>query len=888
MKRLAALALLLAPSLFGQGPAADWRTVTTPHFRVHYPREYEEWSLRAASRLESIHERVSREVGFTPPQVIDVLVVNPIAQPNGSAWPLLSTPRMIFFTEPPGPDEQIGAYGHWIDLLSVHETAHIVHMLRPSRNPFSRFMEKSILPYNPILLRAPRWVLEGYATVVEGRLTGAGRPSSTVRALILRRWAQSGRLPSYGQLNSDRRFLGMSMAYLMGSAYLEWLEQRAGSDALRNLWARMTARHRRSFGEAFTGVFGESPDRLYGRFVAELTASAMAIDRAGELQEGELWQETPRASGDPAVSPDGKEIAVVIRDRDKPQRLVIWSTEEATEEEKKFEERLKKILERDPEDVPPVRTKPLPRKIKDSLTMPDGGDIESPRWTRDGALLFSHRAPDAEGFLHFDLYRWDRKQLTRITHLADVRDADPFPDGRTAVAVRSRFGASQLVTVDLTTGAVTPRTDPSIDVVYSHPRVSPDGSRVAYVAHRGGAWTLHIDDTPVAIDGDASSPEWLSNTELVLTVSKAGFAELVRYPDLATLTRTAGGAFSPAPAPDGRVFFMTLDPDGYVLRVSPLSPQAGRGGRGEGPPLVPAIPPSPPLVTPFEVTQLSPPREYALGRQEPAWLLGQSIAPDHQALELGVRLGDIVGRLDTLLIASLGRDGAPDGGALATAWRGWPVEIHAHVFHADGENGLELRGLWTRRFPRSRLTLEGGALSDDLVFAGARFGTRQVRGTWRIDEAVRVDVDSGDDDTHYRAVLEAALRTPSFRVGAQYRRDGGAPLLLGGLASSILPRSAYARRVLDPALPVAALAGEDYDGWRIETTLPRLPFTAFYQRHAFDSSSLSLVGLTLETSADPNPILKLPGVDFTAGVARVLDEPFRGDTQWWLGMRWRP
>ena len=49
------------------------------------------------------------------------------------AWPFLDTPRMIFFAEPPGPDEQLGAYGHWIDLLAVHETAHLVHMLRPSR-----------------------------------------------------------------------------------------------------------------------------------------------------------------------------------------------------------------------------------------------------------------------------------------------------------------------------------------------------------------------------------------------------------------------------------------------------------------------------------------------------------------------------------------------------------------------------------------------------------------------------------------------------------------------------------------------------------------------------------------------------------------------------------
>ena len=39
------------------------------------------------------------------------------------------------------------------------------------------------------------------------------------------------------------------MAYLLGSAYLEWLEERGGPGSLRKLWARMTARAPRGFGD---------------------------------------------------------------------------------------------------------------------------------------------------------------------------------------------------------------------------------------------------------------------------------------------------------------------------------------------------------------------------------------------------------------------------------------------------------------------------------------------------------------------------------------------------------------------------------------------------------------------------------------------------------------
>lgn len=885
--RIAALLLALAaPAAFAQGPAAEWRTIALPHFRVHYPAEYEAWAMRAAGRLESIRLEVSKEVGFTPPQTIDVLITNPIAQPNGSAWPLLDSPRMIFYAEPPGPDEQLGAFGHWIDLLSVHETAHLVHMLRPTRNPLGRVLEKSVVPLNPITLRAPRWVLEGYATVIEGRVTGAGRPTSTIRALILRRWAESGRLPTYGQLNSDQRFLGMSMAYLAGSAYLEWLERRSSPESLRNLWARMTARQRRSFDEAFAGVFGDTPDRLYGQFTAELTASAMTLRRASALQEGVLFQVTPRASGEPAVSPDGSRLAVVIRAKDQPEKLVIWSTAAATEEESRHAARIEKILARDPEDVPPVRTKPLPRKPFHSLTMPDGGDIRTPRWTRDGkALIFAHRVPDAEGVLHFDLYRWDFEELTRITILADVREADPL-DERSAVAVRSRFGASQLVTVDLANGAVTPLGEATIDQVITGPRVSPDGKQVAHVAHRGGRWTLMVDDTPIPVAGDPATPAWLSNEELVVTVFSRGFAELhrVRPGGISSpITRTAGGAFDPAPASDGRIFFTSLDPDGYVVRVLEKV-ETARDVPAYDEAHVPALSPLPGARGAADTPRgasVDAGRPYGIGRQEWSWFAGQSHALGYRATEAGVRFGDVVGRLNTLVMASLGDE---HGVAVASAWRGWPVEVHAHVYRTGNDDGVELRGEWSRRFPRSSLRLEAGTLASERLFATGAFSTRQIRGTMRFEEGVRFEV----NDAHYRAVLNASVRAGATRIGARYQRDGGSTISLGGLSSSILPRSAYALRVLDPALPVATLAGDEYDGWRIETTVPGVPFTAFYQRHDFSGAQLSLAGVEAELRAEPFPILKLPGLGFTLGAARIFDAPFEGDIHWWLGMRWRP
>ncbi|HEY8132285.1 MAG TPA: hypothetical protein VII12_10350, partial [Thermoanaerobaculia bacterium] len=527
------MGVILAFPAFAQGPSAHWRTITTPHFRIHYPLQYEAWASRAASDIESVRAAVVQEVGFSPESVTDILVMNPIADANGATFPLLDHPRIVLFTEPPEPESQIGDFGEWIDLLTVHEMTHLVHLLRPSRNPMQRILER-ILPLNPITLSAPRWVLEGYATVVEGRLTGSGRPASSIRAAILRKWAVSGRLPAYGQLNSDRRFFGMSMAYLVGSAYLEWLEQRSGPDSLRHLWARMTARQRRSFEAAFQGVFGESPDRLYGRFIAELSERAMAVARTEEptLREGKLWQETTRNTGEPAVSPDGTKLALVQRDDRGEAKLIVYSTGPNPEEEK-FKKRIEKILRRDPQDVAPVRSKPIPREPLHKLKPGDGGDITSPRWTRDGAsILYTHRQPDRHGFLHHDLFLWtpEEHRNRRVTHLADVEDADPLPDGKRAIAVRNQSGFSQLVTVDLTSGEVAPYNEPSLERIYSHPRAS---GQIVWAEHDSNGWFVR------GVRG-AFSPEW-SGDKLYAAVASGGFIEIARIDNgVEPLTRSAG------------------------------------------------------------------------------------------------------------------------------------------------------------------------------------------------------------------------------------------------------------------------------------------------------------------------------------------------------------
>ena len=929
--RFLLLALFLALPALAQSPAADWRTIETPHFRVHFPAESEAWARRSAERLESIRERVAAEIGFTPPERVDVLVTDPVANANGMALPILGWPRLVLWTSPPGPESTIGHYSDWAELLLVHEEAHLVHLLRPSRNPLRKLAAR-VLPVSPIALGSPRWVTEGYATVVEGRLTASGRPNSDLRAAILRRWAQAGKLPSYGRLAADdQTWLGGSMAYLVGSAYLEWLEERAGPGSLRNLWARMTARRARSFDEAFEGVFGDDPADLYDRFRAEVTWRAMEAERlTGEAKEGEVWQDLSWNVGDPALSPDGKRLAIVLGSRDLPDRLVVWSTDPNEKAETEWEEERKKILERDPDDVPAVRTRPLPREPLHTLHARDGVEPAMPRWMPDGeSLLFVRFEPDPEGFLHPDLFLWtpETGAVRRITREADLRFPDPSPDGTWAVAVRHRHGFSQVVRVDLATGEVREITPPSIEEVYDRPRISPDGSRIAFVRHREGIWRLVVRDLSDGEEkvlapphgGTVSAPAWGQDT-VYGVVGDRGFIDIWSFPlnggEPGPVTRTAGAAFAPAPSPDG-LFYLSLEPDGLDLRRIEI----GRVAAVPDLPaeLAPAIrPPAPTPPEPFAVAEVAGERPYGQGRQELLPLVSGNGSSEGGTFELGLRGGDVVGRLNWLLLGAISGSDEAEGGALAAAWRGWPVEVGFHLFQADeldlDRRGAELSARWDRVWSGGALFLDGrtfaGRVDDlDQEIASLSAGTGLFRrwGLWRLEAGIAAGHHSGstDGDSWSRSLGRARLALGhddtrlalSWSRGTSSRvRQGFDLFQLGGPESSLLPESVLSGRVSVPALPLGTLFGEEHEGQRGELELGFLPAPLFFERHRLWSEDrgdwLSLAGMEWRWTLDPIPLGRVPALDLRLGIARILEDPSLEDLEdewrWWAVTVWRP
>ena len=681
-------------------PWLEWKTARTEHFDVHYPARMSEWAEETIARLDAVHEAVSAMVGSAPSRRITVVIEDPANVSNGFALPFVRTPTIFLFSAPPDPSSHISANRGWGEILSVHEYAHIAHTTRPSRNPGARlFWRLMPIDIGPVARRAPRWMIEGYATHIEGKLTGTGRPHSAGRAAVIRQWALEGRLPTYGALNGTRDFQQGAMAYLVGSAYIEWLVEKRGEQSLVHLWRRMTARQKRSFDESFAGVYGAPPAELYGRFTAEVTGQSLAIERmldtAGIVQGDEVQRLTWH-TGRIAVSRDGGRIAVPLSFRDDAGRIVVWKTEPDTMTDKEREAR-KRALERDREDVPGLEWRPRARKPVATLRAFRGISYANPRFFADSTrLLVTRPVARPDGSVRPELFEWNSRDggVRQVTRGEAVRWGDPSPDGRNAIGTRCREGLCDLVRIDLRGGGVTVVHPGTPRVVFSTPRYSPDGRNVAVTVQRGDTVRVALTDDrggPLRFVGPADGVKrydasFSADGRALYLISEAGGVPNVERLPLSggapsMLTRVTGAVLSPAPNEAKReVYFLSMLTRGNDLRRVPLD-SAARGPVVSIPAsLVPAAPRRGFVADTFRSVAAVEAKPYGAGPRRHRALPFLSAGADGWAPGLAVMSVDPIGRLAWTLKGAWADRAAWEGGALAAAWRGTRPTIEGELF----------------------------------------------------------------------------------------------------------------------------------------------------------------------------------------------------------------
>ena len=750
-------------------PALDWMTVRTRYFEVHYPAPMAEWVQDLTTRLDPVHDAVSAFVGYAPNRRITVIVEDPVSQSNGFANATVDDPLIVLWPTPPDPAGMLGTYRDWPELLAVHEYAHIAHLARPTRNPRERRLWRFLpLRVGPLASRTPRWAVEGYATYVEGRLTGSGRPHGAARAAYLRQWALEGKLPTYAQLSSGGDFAAGSMAYLAGSAFLEWLVAQRGDSSLVAVWRRLSARQPRTFAEAFAGVYGAPPDELYGRFTVEVTRRALMVRdtlAAAGLDTGVLLQRRRWATGEPAVSVDGRLIAVELPARTLPGPLVVWRTEERVDTTRARRAR-ERVLALDPQDVPAVPGDPRPKMPISTLRPSAGRPFRSPRFFADTSrLLVTHDDPLGDGAYRSDLYVWNYRtdRLRRVTRGASIRDADPLPDGQSAVGVRCENGLCDLVRVNLETGAVTILRKSTPSTPYYRPRVSPDGHSVVVAVQRDGRWRLALIPIELtATDGESEVPfidpdddanrydaAFLPGGRRIVCVSDAGGVPNLEVIGLeggepAAQTRVTSAVSAPAPIPnDTSVIFLALHARGLDVRRVTLSSSGTGRPTTLSASLGPAVPnpPAPVDTLPRSVPARAYP--YGAGPHQHRVLPGASYSTEGAFASVSLVGLDPVGRFAYSANGVIGEPSSWRGVSITASWRGSRAVVPG-VLSIDGTLfRAEQRPSEQRAFADVNATLPGVL---DAVYTGATVGTATTRDYGFARLQVRVGGSLGDVD----------------------------------------------------------------------------------------------------------------------------------------------
>ena len=751
-----ALAVAGPRALSAQAPDEAWRTLETEHFRVTFPERLEPLARRAADRAEWAYDALEDAFVEPPEGTIDVVVTDHADFSNGFARVVPSN-RITVFARPPVDGLSLGYFDDWMELVILHELAHVVH-LDLARNPVGRLARglfgrvSSEWPFFPSL-GTPRWVIEGLATWYETRLTGAGRVHGTFQEMQIRTALLEGRFEGIGEASGNSPLWpGGNRAYSYGAQFFEHLLDKHGedrmaafADAIAGQWVpyRMNAAGR--------AAFGASLSEEWDAWEAELRAAYADLDERlrtqGAITEPERLTLDARWGFHPRVSPDGTALVYVRSDGRSDLQLRID----------------------DPEGGGARR-----------LVRTNG--LATFDWMPDGRLLMAQLELAGPYRTYGDLYVVDREGgETRLTRRARLTDPAVSPDGSWAVAVQQGDGTNALVRVELATGAVSRLTEPDPEVHWAFPSISPDGRWIAATRWEPDAYSdvvvLDARDAALAVRVTRDravdlAPRWSPDGRwLVWGSDRTGIPNVLgarvdpdgglSEPRLLTNVRT--GATFPSVDPSGQwLYFTGYHVDGWEVERVAFRPQSAPPAPSPDPRFAPpsVTPPrgsSDAVVRPYAAGPTLRPTYWEVSYREPIAFPRRTTGDGlflRRREALGPALGiqtsgvDVVGRHSYSLFGRVFTDGGKVDAGLGYAFSGLgnPVISVTATQRYDGAGQLtagetpdtlfvleaerELEVATTFRAPRWRhdlfLTLSGGMVWESRELLDRTFESTQA------------------------------------------------------------------------------------------------------------------------------------------------------------------
>ena len=446
----------------------DWKTLETPHFRIHHEAENSDYAQNLAAIAERVHGKLSGWLEWQPQERTEVVILDTVDTSNGSASPLPYNRISIYMSAP--VDGELMDQTPWLEFVFTHEYVHILHLdmaygaPQKVRNIFGRSMDLFTLFDFPQIF-APTWVTEGLAVYGESDNSAQyGRLNSAFYDAQMRMEVQRGlRSLTEVSFNSGYRW-PYGQVYLYGAYFFKFAEARYGRDAVKNyikvygtnlIPFRMNSRSEQIFGKPAREVWTEFQDYLTQRFAPQLAAIKQQNRFVTHTVYDALYSNSalaPASNGDLYFLHDDASSRPEIR------RIRADGTNEA---------------------------------------LIDGRGVQDIAWHDESGLLLSKFAVCDNTNVYADLYQWKpgMSSARRLTRCGRYTFAAWRPDGQAIAAIQSERGMSRLLLLDTSGKMIRTLADLPAGDTLGHIAWSPDGeSLVASIQRKQTGWNLELLD----------------------------------------------------------------------------------------------------------------------------------------------------------------------------------------------------------------------------------------------------------------------------------------------------------------------------------------------------------------------------------------------------------
>lgn len=437
-------------------PDLKWKSLRTPHFKVIFNAEQQDLGRLYAQKLELAYEKL--QPYFTKKPEVTVVVINDKTDITNGYATRIPYPHIMAFPVLPGPEESLADIGDWAYELLVHEYTHILTfepaggVMGPLRSVFG-----SIIAPNLLL---PSWWKEGVAVEMESRLSQHGRLRSIYQDATLRAMVASQTLHLYDLAEVNEMIPtwpeGMR-PYLFGSVMWNQMAQEHGVRVVEDLHERHGRR---------VPYFVEQPaqDILKKSYVNQYNLALNELNERVQSQIEKLKEVPPtphvlpknnfHSVSSPAISPDGKHLALITEDYS-ASRSIKMITRENTQDSF-LDAKMTDTVERFNEAFEPAAQQdgPLTGSIQRVSWFPDSERIVYDK------LAYVNRI---ERYSDLHVYNLKSKKTEALTVGLRAREPSVSPNSEKIVFVKLEGGKTSLAILQVAAPKET------VEVLYAAP-----------------------------------------------------------------------------------------------------------------------------------------------------------------------------------------------------------------------------------------------------------------------------------------------------------------------------------------------------------------------------------------------------------------------------------